>query len=137
MKVNVLGTDYEIKLCKREEDKRLKANPDISGYCDFSSKKIVILNVLADAKEDPDVMDDLEFVQMNILSHELVHSFAFESGMDTSSPFRDELIIDFFALQLNKIYSAYTEAKAQVSQELKSSIINNIISKTKKREKKN
>lgn len=39
MKVNILGTDYTIKECTVDEDSYLK---DCDGYCDKSSKEIVI-----------------------------------------------------------------------------------------------
>lgn len=107
LKVNILGTEYEIiRGVKESEDSKLRNNRD--GYCDFTTKKIVI----AEMMPDEDTVEDLQFYDNKVIRHELIHAFLYESGLDASSGWaRNEEIVDWIALQSEKIFKVFEELK--------------------------
>lgn len=96
--VNVLGENYKVLIKDKRIDDDLK---DRQGYCDFSGKLIV----LQEEKED------LKKYREDLLRHELVHAFLYESGLDCSSWGRNEEIVDWIAIQLPKITKAFETTK--------------------------
>jgi len=57
---------------------------------------------------NPILLELLNINSMNltdrIFRHELVHAFFYESGLDTESDFaRDEILVDFLAMQIPKL----------------------------------
>lgn len=107
MKVNILGTEYEIIMDAEEKDyPKLKG---LSGYTDFSVKKIVIRKI----EEDESSIEDLKYYQREVLRHEIIHAFFFESGLDGNSDYaRNEELIDWIAIQFEKMLDAFYKAKA-------------------------
>lgn len=107
MKVNVLGTEYEIiSDATASEYPILESHAD--GFCDFSTKKILI----AEMKPDDYSMKDLKFYEKKVVRHELVHAFLYESGLDVNSEWaRNEEIVDWIALQFPKMNKAFEEMK--------------------------
>lgn len=109
MKINVLGTDYEISFRSKEEDEILK-NRDCDGYCDKTSKLIVVT-------KDNEELGDFEYYQKKILRHEIIHAFMFESGLGVNWQHaeqwgHDETHIDWFAIQSPKLFEAFKIANA-------------------------
>lgn len=105
MTVDVLGTKYTITESNRIEDNNLENN---DGYCDFSTKKIVIDTF----KNTPGSMEDLEKYRKQVIRHELVHAFLFESGLDASSWGKNEEIVDWIAIQSLKLFEAFMKVDA-------------------------
>lgn len=106
MKVNILGTDYEIIIDATESEYPKLVN--LLGYTDFSIKQIVVRKLDA----EPDTLEDLKVCENNTLKHEIIHAFLFESGLDNNSWGRNEEIIDWIALQSEKIFNAFKNANA-------------------------
>lgn len=112
IKVDILGTEYTIETRKVSEDDFMK-NEHCSGYCAEDSKVIVI----ADVTEKPyfNYMDEKEqeVYKKKTLRHELIHAFLNESGLSDSASIPDcgwakhEEMIDWFAIQLPKLYKAF------------------------------
>lgn len=103
--VNVLGVDYEIKQSNELEDSNLANN---SGYCDSSTKTIVI-----DTFRDlPGSLNDLEVYRKQVIRHELVHAFLIESGLQHCSWGKDEEIVDWIAIQFPKMKKVFEEINA-------------------------
>ena len=106
--VNVLGTDYTVSIASKDEDKYLEK---CDGYCDKTSKKIVVLS-----KSDDNELENFEEYQKKVIRHEIIHAFFFESGLHEN--FRheewghDETTIDWFAVQFPKMLRAFKEADA-------------------------
>ena len=102
MKVNVLGTEYEISAESIKND-------EADGTCDFYSKRITY----RDPKEyenDPMTVERPDLYTDKIIRHEIVHAFLFESGLDASTEWaRNEEIVDWIALQGEKIFAAWKE----------------------------
>lgn len=105
MTVDVLGTKYEIIESDCISDDNLNNN---DGYCDFSTKKIVIDTF----KNTPGSKEDMKSYRMQVIRHELVHAFLFESGLDGSSWANNEEIVDWIAIQSEKLFNAFMEVDA-------------------------
>lgn len=106
MKILILGTEYTISEASVMDDKYLA---ECDGYCDKTSKKIVIR-----AKGDDCQLDDFESYRRKVIRHEIIHAFLFESGLHENFKHEqwghDETMIDWFAVQFEKLQQAFKEA---------------------------
>lgn len=105
--INVLGTDIQIQFRKTAEDAKLLGSV---GYFD-SSMHLIVIKIL---EPDATSLGDLDKYQREILRHEIIHAFLYESGMDGSSSSTDnwatnEEMIDWFAIQSPKIFKIFRE----------------------------
>lgn len=113
MEVNILGIPYEVKSLSENEDKRLE---DLDGYTDVYSKLIVVEN-----SRIGNIHNIIEH-RRNVLRHEIVHAFLYESGMANCSSYspcwaENEEMVDWIAIQGEKIYEAWkgTDALSAVT----------------------
>ena len=116
MKIDVLGTPYEI-IKKAYEDDNLFEKNNWVGYCGEFTKEIVI----CDLKTHPSWKEDSEAAirnsEISTLRHEIVHAFLNESGLSwcslnySSGWAKNEEMIDWFAIQGEKIYKAWEFAE--------------------------
>ena len=102
MTVNVLGTEYTIKHADKVVDPSLE---DCDAYCDTSTKTIVI-DIF---KHSLGSKEDLESYKKQVVRHELIHAFLFESGLDGCSWAKDEEIVDWIACQFPKLLDAFIQ----------------------------
>ena len=108
-KVNVLGTEYTIRIVKETESELLNGKFR-DGCTDESKHEILICEKKADCE-----LQDYEAYKKVILRHELIHAFLFESGLDASSIVctgawaLNEEMIDWFAIQSPKIFKMFIE----------------------------
>lgn len=108
MKVNILGTEYEVINDNTGTNQKLK---NCNGYCESYSKKIVI-DCSHEYMNDPDNYDKFADFQDKVLRHEIVHAFLHESGLDSNSDWaRNEELVDWIAIQIPKIVKAMLDAK--------------------------
>ena len=115
--VSILGTDYKIIIKKQDEDRDFREKLYL-GYCDKLKKEIAIcdLSSVKPWDAEPQVRRDKRMKET--LRHEIVHAFLEESGLGTSSiPFEEawaenEEMVDWIALQGEKIYRAWQDAGA-------------------------
>lgn len=106
MKVNILGTEYEIITeANISEYPKLENN---LGYTDFSIKQIVISKM----EPDDDTVEDLTIPKNKTLKHEIIHAFLYESGLDSNSWARNEEIVDWIALQSEKMFDIFKKVDA-------------------------
>lgn len=105
MTVEVLGVPYKIIESNREEDNSLEES---DGYCDYSTKKIVIDTF----RNKPGSMEDLAKYKKKVIRHELIHAFLHESGLDANSWAGNEEIVDWIAIQFLKLTEAFGKAEA-------------------------
>lgn len=108
----ILGEQWTIK-----EDS-VKNNPmlsEVDGYTDPSIKLIVI----NDFKDEPQeaLKADIDQYRREVLRHEILHAFLYESGLDHNTHTADnwaadEEIVDWFAIQAPKIMKTFIEADA-------------------------
>lgn len=110
-KVNVLGTEYTIIDRSEKEDRKLK---EYDGYCDSSTKTIVILK----HEDDPMNKEDMNYLRQQILRHEIIHAFLSESGIEScgnsfgGSWAQNEEMVDWIALQFPKLLQAFVDVGA-------------------------
>lgn len=102
MKISILGTKYDIRIIDKSEDTRLKESAKI---CDYTDKTIII-----GKGYDTDLKKPLEALKKP-LRHELVHAFLFKPGLASQYYWAEsEEVIDWIALQMDKINQTYQEA---------------------------
>lgn len=106
MKVKILGTEYEIITNAEEKDYPKLSN--LLGYTDFSIKQIVVRKL----EQDNESLEDLKKCEKSTLRHELIHAFLFESGLDNNSWARNEEIVDWIALQFEKMLATFIDLGA-------------------------
>lgn len=109
-KVNVLGTEYTIKMDVPQEDMPL----DSDGCIDPSIKTIMIVDF---GEPDKNSIKDLESYKKETLRHEIVHAFLYESGLWSNSGNvkawgHSEEITDWIALQFPKMLQAFIDVDA-------------------------
>lgn len=113
--IEILGEKYKIIIKKYEEDEAFERR-SIDGYCDAYKKEIVICDMNTYKGWEHEAQETKTICQKSILRHEIVHAFLSESGLsDNSAPFdcgwaKNEEMVDWFALQGEKIYKAWKQA---------------------------
>lgn len=105
--VNILGTEYKIKILKEKDDERLK---NCDGYIDWTVKEIVI----GDFETTTSSLKDLNEYSKKVTRHEIIHAFLIESGLwessnTESSWARSEEMTDWIARQFHKISDVFKE----------------------------
>lgn len=116
MALNILGTEYNIEVKKYDDDPSFEKLSFVA-YCSGITKRIV----LCDLHTRPGWEDETEEAiqkAMNLnLRHEIVHAFFHESGlMESSLAYgeawaQNEEMVDWIAIQGQKIYKAWQEAR--------------------------
>lgn len=106
MKVNILGTKYDISLKSPSEDEALDR---CDGYCDKTTHQIVVTTQNGD-------LGNFSDYQKKCLRHEIIHAFMFESGLaenwEHKTIGQEETTVDWIAIQLPKIIEAVKAANA-------------------------
>lgn len=108
--VDVLGTEYRVWLDVSKGSDPKMATCD--GYCDYSSKRIVVCN-----DEDSDLEDFAEY-RKDCIRHELVHAFMFESGIggchkwDVPGETHPEAMVEWIAMMFPKMADAFKKVGA-------------------------
>lgn len=109
MTINILGTEYTITQCHDSDDSRMV---DSEGFCDDTTHEIFVETYEGEDGE-PNAKAKLDVQRKKVLRHEIIHAFAFESGLAENSPWaQNEEMVDWIALQGPKIYRAWQEAGA-------------------------
>ena len=95
MEINVLGTKYKIYVSTPDQDEKLKT---CDGYI-IPEAKMIILD-----------RNNKSIHQEHVLTHEITHAFLYESGLDVETWANNEEIVDWIALQLNKMFKTTNES---------------------------
>lgn len=109
MKINILGTEWELVERSESDDANL-VNCD--GYCDWTKRTMVI------EREMNGSLGDMEKYVKKVKRHEIVHAFLFESGLGDCTHnsengwAKNEEMVDWLATQGLKIYEAWKKAGA-------------------------
>lgn len=108
MKVNILGTEYEIKLEVKADDM-----PEcVDGCMDSTTKTISVAKI----EPDKDSVKDIEEYKKKVLRHEITHAFLYESGlshnsMDAEAWGCNEEVVDWIAIQSPKLFEVFKNAE--------------------------
>lgn len=109
MKLNILGTEWEVSVLDKASDSRFD---DCDGFCDNTTNEICVSNY-KEVVGKPNSKKDLEQQKKKVIRHEIVHAFLFESGLAENSYWaQDEELVDWIAIQFPKMYKAMHEAEA-------------------------
>ena len=105
--VYILGTQYNIKLISEADDPMLKT---LVGYTDQTVHKIVVKLI----EKQSDTVQNVADYSKNIMRHEIIHAFLFESGLGTCANEVDcwsqnEEMVDWFAYQSPKIFKLFQQ----------------------------
>lgn len=107
MKIDVLGTMYNITVTDEAADPRLA---DCDGYCDETVKEIVVDSYERYASER-DSKRSLATQAAKVMRHEILHAFLFESGLAENSEWaQNEETVDWLATQIPKLVRAFKAA---------------------------
>jgi hypothetical protein len=93
VKINILGTDYEIIL--DNENPKMK---DGDGFCEWVAKKIIITDSY---RNDEDVLENIDEYIHKVIRHEAFHALFAEMGI--KKWMQDEELVDMLAMQYPKI----------------------------------
>ena len=109
MKINILGTSYQIKYKNEQEDEYLKQK---NGYCDFTTKEIVCIKFNDEDKNIVGAYGNFNEIEKEVLRHEIIHAFIYESGLwgntyGANHWATNEEMTDWFAIQSPKIFEVY------------------------------
>ncbi len=99
-KISILGTEYEIA-----EDSGLYRT-DFDGICKNYGKS-VRARALADMLDQDSTEKEKRIRLDEVMRHELVHAFFFESGLNEYS--EDEQLVSWIAIQFPKMLKAFQE----------------------------
>lgn len=100
-RILILGTLYKIKY------RNLK-DADYDGYCDYTSRTIVIRT------DNYNNVEDFQRMQNKQLRHEIIHAFLAESGLQCNFEHstmwgHEETMVDWIAIQFPKLLEVYAE----------------------------
>jgi len=105
MKINILGTEYEIKKLSESDYPKLKIS-DANGLAELYSKELII-----DKNMNPQTGKEyanFEGYENKVVRHEIIHAFFHESGLVDYC--QDEDLVNWLALQAPKMIKAFQEA---------------------------
>lgn len=111
MQINILGTEYEIIKGSVLNCPSLK---ELYGFTDYTVKQIVVLDFRT-VEKDNRSFEDFETLQKQVLRHEIIHAFLFESGLNVNSNdveqwATNEEMVDWFVIQWPKLSKAFKGA---------------------------
>lgn len=104
--VNILGTNYSIKIMNGDSNEALGDN---IGICEGYSKELILNSKFDNDKRCVANFNDLK---KKVLRHEMIHAFTFESGMEQHDELDNELVVDWIAHQSPKMFISFLEAGA-------------------------
>lgn len=110
-KVNIIGTEYDIRFVEIFPELFSQYNETADGLCNPYNRLICIkLNSDGDMTEE-----GKEHLLKKSLRHEIIHAFLFESGLSSNTGYcigawaEHEEMVDWFAIQFPKILKVFEE----------------------------
>lgn len=107
-KINILGTEWKIHIVKEFPEHLKEHEETATGLCNGFDKDIFVKDM-----SDCDCKNKEQLIK-NVLRHEVLHAFLFESGLSENAGFSgcwatNEEMVDWFAIQSPKIFKVYSE----------------------------
>lgn len=111
-KANILGSEWSVVFGTEKEYPTLS---EMDGYADFSTHQIVI-DTMEKADGQIGSKGDMTTYKKQVIRHEIIHAFLYESGLEACSTTSDnralnEEMVDWFAIQSPKIFKLFYEWK--------------------------
>lgn len=108
-KINILGSEYTLKVCSDAEEPRLDG---CDGFCDETTKEL-FAESYSKSGDDPTCKANLQVQTNKVKRHEIIHAFLFESGLAENSAWaQNEEMVDWIAIQFPKLLEAFKAADA-------------------------
>lgn len=113
-KVNILGTEYQIKIKKYDDEPCFKEK-SLDGYHDEDLKLIVILDMSTHPELKNETEEKINTCMKPTLRHEIIHGFFSQSGLSFSANqfggawCLNEEMVDWFAIQSPKMFKVFQE----------------------------
>lgn len=120
MKIDVMGVEYSVHRVNPYEQIHGGKGLDeqgLGGFCDFDLKEIYVADMSKTKDWDTEPREKIIARERGILRHEIVHAFLFESGLSWDSWVsqdawaKNEEMVDWFAIQGEKIYKCWVNAE--------------------------
>lgn len=110
MKVNILGTEYDIIYSTPKKHPVLNS---ADGVTDTTTKEIIV-NKLEKEQRNRDSLKNLVKYRNKVVRHEVIHAFLYESGLSINSGKVDgwasnEEMVDWIAIQSPKLNKVFCE----------------------------
>ena len=106
--LNILGTNYKFEFRNESDEPKLQGK---DGFCDTTVKRIV---TRTNYNNDVDTVEDIEYYISKVIRHEIIHAFLYESGLSCNSWGENEEIVDWLAIQFEKITNAIDNILVEV-----------------------
>ena len=109
-RITVLGAEWIVKFGTEKEYPNLS---EMDGYADPSTNQIVI-DTMEKAEGQIGSKADMSVYIKQVIRHEIIHAFLYESGLEANSKASDrwainEEMVDWFAIQSPKIFKLFYE----------------------------
>lgn len=109
--IDILDIRYKLIItCEYDAFPKLKCGMD--AYTDKTTKEIVVDSFKYSIKDKESVGNLYKYI-CNLIRHEVVHSFLYESGLDCCCDWATEEMVDWVAIQLPKISKALSNMKEE------------------------
>ena len=102
MSINILGQPYKLIFETEKENPKLGCG---DGYCDWTSKTIVVDKSILERAYKRKSLDNIDSYFAKVIRHEIIHAFLFESGLERAS--HNEQCVDWFAMQWDKVNDVF------------------------------
>ena len=110
--VMILGAVWTVRSATETEEPRLDG---VNGFTDWTTRTIYL------EKNTQGNLGSIEIYMNQVIKHEVVHAFMFESGLGDAFEHKDygqeETIVDWFAFQMGKIANVVMEIQNAVEWE--------------------
>jgi hypothetical protein len=108
--ISILGSPWNVYIGNKDIFPHLA---EVDGYEDSSIRAIFVDECKVDAT-DTSKKADLQRYQAEVLRHEIIHAFLYESGLDSNSQgtdswARNEEMTDWLAIQSPKIFRVFKD----------------------------
>lgn len=119
--ISILGSIWDIRFASGATDATFASDPTCGGYTDTSCNTIVLRDT-SEYELSPCHVADISDTAMHMLRHELIHAFLYECGLaDNSDWASNEEMIDWLAIQFDKLTDLFQNAEWLMNQESKGS----------------
>lgn len=104
MKIDILGTEYQVRFETDEENRKLGEN--CNGLAELYSKELIIRTGY---EKHPDSYNNILAFREKVVRHEVIHAFFHECGLDNYT--EDETLVNCLAVQFPKLIDIMQRAK--------------------------
>ena len=114
MKIDILGTEWQVKLTTSKQDPRLEG---CNGCCDPTTKELLIETEIEECNA---TVGDMSMEKARVIRHEIIHAYLYESGLHYNCKWAtNEEAVDWIALQFPKLQETFAAVGEALRKEMK------------------